>query len=188
MENDYDPLVEDLEDDDDGYQDEDEDKDKPYDVNKDTDLGEPEDQEQDAFQRRLDKFEISVECAPPIDSTIVEIVGENTTPQTQSQGQEQLNTGGGVGVKAPAKRKGRGPTTSFKKPTGPMVLEYDKRGRPTGQWIRKYANQVGICSRKIPITLCWKQVPPGLIQTFWDDTRASVLFKCTFTCITNNFT
>ena len=188
MEDDYDPLVEDLEDDDDGYDGEYEDKDEPYDVNKETDLGEPEDQEQDAFERRIVEFELSAERAPPIDSTIVEVVGENATPQTDSQRHEQLNTGGGGGVKAPAKRKGRGPTTSFKKPNGLMFLEYDKRGRPTGKWLRNYANQVGMCARKIPITLGWRQVPPGLIQTFWDDTRASVLFKFTFTCITNNFT
>ena len=55
-----------------------------------------------------------------------------------------------------------------------MVLEYDNKGQPGPKWRRQYANQVGICSRKIPITLVMRQVPPGLIQAFWDDTRVSV--------------
>ncbi|XP_021747515.1 uncharacterized protein LOC110713365 [Chenopodium quinoa] len=167
MADDYDlHCVEDLEDDDDSYEDD------LYDVNKENDLGEPEDQAQDEFERRLEEFELSAKRASPIENAISEMVGENSTPQTQSQGHDdQMNTGGRGGVKAPAMRKGRGPTTSFKKPTGAMVLEYDNKGQPTGEWRREYGNQVGMCARKIPITFGWRQVPPGLIQTFWDDTR-----------------
>lgn len=70
MADDHDPhCVEDIDDDEyeDEYEDEDEDDDdEPYDVNKEDDLGEPEDQAQDEFERRLDDFEISAERAPPI--------------------------------------------------------------------------------------------------------------------------
>ncbi|XP_021771016.1 uncharacterized protein LOC110735158 [Chenopodium quinoa] len=53
-----------------------------------------------------------------------------------------------------------------------MVLEYDRVGQPTGKWRRQYAVQVGICARKIPITLRLSDVPIGLIYTFWNDTRS----------------
>ncbi|XP_021768945.1 uncharacterized protein LOC110733237 [Chenopodium quinoa] len=175
MADDHDPrLVEDIDDDEyeDEYEDDDsDDSDAPYDVNKEDDLGEPEDQAQDEFERRLDDFEMSAERAPAIENTAREIVGENLTPESQGQGQDENNTGGGGGEIAPAERKTRGPTRSFKKLDGPMVLEYDNKGQPGPKWRRQYANQVGLCSRKIPITLVMRQVPPGLIQAFWDDTR-----------------
>jgi hypothetical protein len=160
-------CVEDVEDDDDDFS---EDGDELYDVNKEPDLGEAEDQAQDELERRLDAFEMEAEQAPPIENTASETVGENATSHNQSQGQS------GGGVRAPAKKKVRGPTTSFKKPVGPMVLEFDKAGQPVGKFRRPYAIHVGICARKIPITLRMREVPPGLIDTFWNDTRASVLF------------
>ncbi|XP_021725121.1 uncharacterized protein LOC110692435 [Chenopodium quinoa] len=78
----------------------------------------------------------------------------------------------GGGVHAPAKKKLRGPTTAFKKHVGPMVLECDRVGQPSGKWRRQYAGQVGICARKIPITLRMSDVPTGLIDAFWNDTRS----------------
>ncbi|XP_021738844.1 uncharacterized protein LOC110705317 [Chenopodium quinoa] len=175
MADDHDPrLVEDIDDDEyeDEYEDDDsDDSDAPYDVNKEDDLGEPEDQAQDEFERRLDDFEMSDERAPAIVNTAREIVGENPTYESQGQGQDENNTGGGGGEKAPAERKTRGPTRSFKKPDGPMVLDYDNKGQPGPKWRQQYANKVGLCSRKIPITLVMRQVPSGLIQAFWDDTR-----------------
>ncbi|XP_021760094.1 uncharacterized protein LOC110724913 [Chenopodium quinoa] len=158
-------YVEDVEDDDDDFS-EDEDGDELYDVNKEPDLGETEDQAQDEFERRLDEFEISAELAPPIENAVAETVGENATSHNLSQGKS------GGGVRAPAKKKVRGPTTSFKKPVGPMVLEYDKAGQPVGKFRRPYAIHVGLCARKIPITLRMREVPPGLIDTFWNDTRS----------------
>ncbi|XP_021745072.1 uncharacterized protein LOC110711015 [Chenopodium quinoa] len=146
--------VEDVEDDDDdssGVGDE------LYDVNKEPNLGEAEDQAQDVLDRMLDEFEIAAEQAPPIENAMSESFGEDQS---------------GGGVKGPAQKKLRGPTTSFKKPVGPMVLEYDRVGQPTGKWRRQYAVQVGICARKIPITLRLSDVPIGLIDTFWNDTRS----------------
>ncbi|XP_021773530.1 uncharacterized protein LOC110737478 [Chenopodium quinoa] len=131
------------------------DGDEMYDVNKEPDLGEAEDQAQDVLDRMLDEFEIAVEQAPPIENAMSESFGEDQS---------------GGGVKGPAQKKLRGPTTSFKKPVGPMVLEYDRVGQPIGKWRRQYAVQVGICARKIPITLRLSEVPTGLIDTFWNDT------------------
>lgn len=136
------------------------DGDQPYDVNKETDLGEPEDQEQDVLERMIEDFEIAAEQAPPIDNAMLEPFREDQS---------------GAGVQAPAKKKQRGPTTAFKKPVGPMVLEYDSVGQPSGKWRRQYAGQVGICARKIPITLRMCDVPTGLIDTFWNDTRVSLI-------------
>ncbi|XP_021762643.1 uncharacterized protein LOC110727388 [Chenopodium quinoa] len=156
-------CVEDVEDDDDDFS---RDGDELYDVNKEPDLGEAEDQAQDELERRLDAFEMEAEQAPPIENAVSETVGENATSHNQSQGQS------GGGVRAPAKKKVRGPTTSFKKPVGPMVLEYDKAGQRVGKFCRPYAIHVGICARKIPITLRMREVPPHLIDTFWNDTRS----------------
>ncbi|XP_021717294.1 uncharacterized protein LOC110685139 [Chenopodium quinoa] len=105
--------VEDVEDDDD---DSSGDGDELYDVNKEPNLGEAEDQAQDALERMLDEFEIVAEQAPPIENAMV--------------------------------------------------------GKPIGKWRRQYAVQVGICARKIPITLRLSDVPIGLIDTFWNDTRS----------------
>ena len=108
----------------------------------------------------IDDFEIAAEQAPPIDNAIMEPFREDQS---------------GGGVQALAKKKQRGPTTAFKKLVGPMVLEYDRVGQPSGKWRRQYDGQVGICARKIPITLRMSDVPTGLIDTFWNDTRVSLI-------------
>ena len=148
--------------------------DPEYDVNKETYLGKEEDQAHDELQRRLVEYEISAECAPPINDNVVsEFVCDS---QGQSHMQSQVKTTGGGGrVKEPVKRKARGATKAFKKPGVPMVLEYDEFGQPAGQWRDKYSQHVGILTRKIPITLDWAEVPPGLLQTAWDDTMVSIL-------------
>ncbi|XP_021727821.1 uncharacterized protein LOC110694934 [Chenopodium quinoa] len=113
--------VEDVEDDDDdssGVGDE------LYDVNKEPNLGEAEDQAQDVLDRMLDEFEIAAEQAPL------------SRMQCLSRSART------------------------------------KVGQPTGKWRRQYAVQVGICARKIPITLRLSDVPIGLIDTFWNDTRS----------------
>ncbi|XP_021731431.1 FK506-binding protein 3-like [Chenopodium quinoa] len=143
MADDHDPhCVEDIDDDEyeDEYEDEDEDDDEPYDVNKEDDLGEPEDQAQDKFERRLEEFEISAERAPLIENTAREIVGENPTPETHGQGQDQNNTGGGGGEKAPAQRKRRGPTRIFKKLDGPMELQVQNKKNAE---MKEYVHRMG---------------------------------------------
>ena len=152
----------------------DDDGDELYDVNKETDMGEPEDQAYDQFQHKLDEFERIAETAPPInDNVVTEVVGDS---HCETQIQRQMKTlGGGGGVKAPVNRKSRGATKAFKKLGVPMVLEFDELGQPTGQWRDKFSSQVGIITRKIPITLEWADIPHGLLQTFWDDTMVSMM-------------
>ena len=72
------------------------------------------------------------------------------------------------------KRKGRGTTTTFKKPDGPMFLQYNNLGQPIGRWRKNYSTHIGCCARKVNIRLTAKEIPRGLMQTFWDDTKASV--------------
>ena len=48
------------------------------------------------------------------------------------------------------KRKGRGPTKSFKV-TEPMHLEYNALGQPCGKRCRQYGKQIDICIHKISI-------------------------------------
>ncbi|XP_021730588.1 uncharacterized protein LOC110697529 [Chenopodium quinoa] len=70
-----------------------------------------------------------------------EIVGENPTPETHGQGQDQNNNGGGEGVKAPAQRKGRGPTRSFKKPNGrDKSVKLQKKFGSAWSWFCNYSS------------------------------------------------
>ncbi|XP_021716856.1 uncharacterized protein LOC110684719 [Chenopodium quinoa] len=143
----------------------DDDGDELYDVNKETDMGEPEDQAYDEFQHKLDEFERIAETTPPIDDNVVtEVVGDSHC-ETQMQRQVK-NTGGGGGVKPPVNRRSRGANKAFKKPGVPMVLEFDELGQPTGQWRDKFSSQVGILTRKIPITLEFVDIPHGCFKHF----------------------
>lgn len=159
------------------------DGDPNYDIFKETDLGDPEEQaqhlyEQDKarFERRLVDYEQLAEQAPPLhnNNAETEFVGENIIPHGEGEDGREIQTTTAGGKKAPVKRKGRGPTRAFKKPDTPMYLEYNDRGQPCGKWRHKYGVQLGICVRKIPILLEWPQITPGLLTTFWDDTRVSI--------------
>ena len=66
--------------------------------------------------------------------------------------------------------RGRGPTKSLRA-TEPMYLEYNALGQPCGRWRRKYGTHLGLCLRKLSILHSWNEVPAGVKQSLWDDTR-----------------
>ncbi|XP_021728353.1 uncharacterized protein LOC110695429, partial [Chenopodium quinoa] len=75
--------------------------DELYDVNKEQDLGEPEDQAHDELRRRFDAYEMSAECAPPIVDDIVSEFVQDSNGRMEKQ--RQLKTSSTQ--KASGKRK-----------------------------------------------------------------------------------
>ena len=120
-----------------------------------------------------DIVEERADRAPAIDDNVRVQDGED-----QGQAQGKPTTGGANATDTTAsvlgKRKGRRTTTSFSKPDTTMVLQYNDKGQPTGKWCKNYSTNLGICARKVNILLTTMQITRELMQTFWDDTKASV--------------
>ncbi|XP_021775713.1 protein trichome birefringence-like 42 [Chenopodium quinoa] len=106
----------------------------------------------------IDDIEIAAEQAPPIDNAIMEPFREDQS---------------GGGVQAPAKKKQRGPTTAFKKPVGPMVLEYDRVGKPSDQPTTSISSTV---PSEITTHSVDADVPPPIISTILEPNATTTTY------------
>ena len=70
-----------------------------------------------------------------------------------------------------SRKPGRGPSKPVQG-SEPMILDFDEFDLPTGEWEFQYGQQVGFCSKRIPITIHdWKHVGELKIDTLWDETK-----------------
>lgn len=156
--------------------------DDEYDPLLETDLGDEDEAAENLMEIRLHNLEETARYAPPIDNSVQEqiVVAQDIQRQDQSQSKDTRGGGGDIelGGSALGKRKCRKSTTAFKKPNCPMVLEYNAKGQPTGKWRQHYTTHIGICARKINILIKTKDIPKGLLQTFWDDTKVLLYLYC----------
>ena len=151
-----------------------EDDDREYRVHMELDRGDPDDIAADIaaeeWERTLDR------CSEH------EVMGDRAPVVTECGPSHRESSSAGVKV-----LRGRGPTKSLRA-TEPMYLEYNALGQPCGKWRRKYGTHLGLCVRKLSILHSWNEVPAGVKQSLWDDTRVrnSKLY-CLFHCYVYNF-